>query len=103
MKRFLFMFLLILGLFFAPWILVFAGSVFFTAVFSWGVEALIVSSVAAVIADIALWKLSVIFGSTLIFQEALKTIIGFEKVFAARAGIWTAGFIVFAVFFFVFI
>ncbi len=103
MKRALAGVLLLSGLFFAPWALVFAGAVFFTAVFPWFLEALLVGSVAAVMADAALWKIFAILSSALLVQEYMKPSISFEKRFASLGLLWLAGLFVFVFFFLVLI
>ena len=63
---------LLLGLFFAPWALVFAAAVFLGSVFAWYFELLVLGYVASVLVGVAAWKGATILGAVLLTEEFLK-------------------------------
>ncbi|MEK7566971.1 MAG: hypothetical protein AAB527_02470 [Patescibacteria group bacterium] len=95
--------LMFAGIFTLPWALFFAGAIFFAALFPWFIEAIFIGSLVALIADVAWWKIFLIFGSVLTVQEWLKTSINFEKRFAAMLWLCLAGSLAFIAVFFILI
>jgi hypothetical protein len=91
---------LILSLFFLPWLAVFSGAILGAALFSWHFEILAAGLLAAVLAGMPVWKPLFILGSAIIIQEWLKTILKTEKLWQ-RSWLWLAGAVSSIVLFFI--
>ncbi|QQG46290.1 MAG: hypothetical protein HYY55_00375 [Candidatus Niyogibacteria bacterium] len=91
------------SIFFAPWAFVFAGVILAAAIFSWYFEAFIIGIVMALTADMALWKIFLIFGLVILAQEKIKLSMNFGRFSLAVFWLWLVGIAVFSATFLVFI